>query len=590
MKGLVNVQRVLNALLTTAVRRSYPFVNKMDNLVHSSNQHKFGDYQFMAAMQIAQTLKAQGQPLPPRKVAESILASLPSSEVIDHYEIAGPGFVNIFLHADFVSQLVTDILVKGVKPPVVEKKRVVVDFSSPNIAKEMHVGHLRSTIIGETLSRLLEYVGHDVLRLNHVGDWGTQFGMLIAHLKDEFPNFTTESLPIHDLQAFYKASKVRFDADEEFKARAYAEVVKLQGGDADVIRAWQLICDVSRQEFDRLYQALGVTLQERGESYYNNLMPEMVQELERKGCLREEDGRKLMFIPGQQIPLTVVKSDGGYTYDTSDLAALQQRVLEEKGDWLIYVVDSGQALHFQAVFAGGQLAGWYDPSKVRVDHVGFGVVLGENKKRLKTRSGESVRLADLLEEGLERSMKRLVEKDRHTVLSPEELKAAQEAVAYGCIKYADLSHDRISDYIFSFDKMLDDKGNTAVYLLYAYTRIRSIARRAQLTADQIKMAAQSTTIGLEHDKELKLGKVLIRFPEVICRVLDDLTPHTLCDYAYDLCTTFTEFYDNCYCIEKRPGSDEIVSVNMSRILLCEATAAVLGQAFHILGLQPLDRM
>lgn len=333
-----------------------------------------------------------------------------------------------------------------------------------------------------------------------------------------------------------------------------------------------------------------MTLQERGESYYNSLMPEMVQELERKGCLREEDGRKLMFIPGQQIPLTVVKSDGGYTYDTSDLAALQQRVLEEKGDWLIYVVDSGQALHFQAVFAGGQLAGWYDPSKVRVDHVGFGVVLGENKKRLKTRSGESVRLADLLEEGLERSMKRLVEKDRHTVLSPEELKAAQEAVAYGCIKYADLSHDRISDYIFSFDKMLDDKGNTAVYLLYAYTRIRSIARRAQLTADQIKMAAQSTTIVLEHDKELKLGKVLIRFPEVICRVLDDLTPHTLCDYAYDLCTTFTEFYDNCYCIEKRPGSDEIVSVNMSRILLCEATAAVLGQAFHILGLQPLDRM
>jgi arginyl-tRNA synthetase len=343
-------------------------------------------------------------------------------------------------------------------------------------------------------------------------------------------------------------------------------------------------------EFAQLYERLGVTLTERGESFYNLLMPEVVAELEGKNLLRMEEGRKLMFVPGQQIPLTIVKSDGGFTYDTSDMAALKQRLEEERGEWLIYVVDSGQGLHFQTVFAAGQLVGWYDPSKVRIDHVGFGVVLGTDKKRLKTRAGESVRLVDLLDEGLERSLKRLIEKERDKVLSPEELKAAQEAVAYSCVKYADLSHDRINDYVFSFDKMLDDKGNTAAYLLYAYTRIRSIARTAQLTPEQIAEAARTTVVALDQEKELKLAKTIIRFPEIICRILEDLSPHVLCDYLYDLCTTFSEFYDNCYCIEKKRGSDEIEKIHMSRILLCEATALVLEKGFHILGLQPVHKM
>jgi arginyl-tRNA synthetase len=296
-----------------------------------------------------------------------------------------------------------------------------------------------------------------------------------------------------------------------------------------------------------------------------------------------------MFVPGEKVPLTVQKSDGGFTYDTSDIAAAKHRAEVEKGEWLIYVVDSGQSLHLESAFKAARLAG-YVPDSTRIDHVGFGVVLGEDKKKFKTRSGDTVRLIDLLDEGLERALGRLKEKERHKVLTPEELQAAQQSVAYGCIKYADLAHTRTNDYVFSFDKMLDDKGNTAVYLLYAFTRIRSIARLANVTSEQIRAAAVDTTVDVSHEKELKLAKCVVRFPEVISRILDDLFPHTLCDYLYELCTTFTEFYDVCYCVEKDRVTGEVVKVNMSRILLCEATGRVLEQAFHIVGLEPVQRM
>ena len=393
-------------------------------------------------------------------------------------------------------------------PPTGAKKRVIVDFSSPNIAKEMHVGHLRSTIIGDGICRLLEFLGHDVLRLNHIGDWGTQFGMLIAHLQDEFPNFQTESPPISDLMAFYKQSKARFDADEDFKKRAYNCVVKLQAHEPDYLKAWNLICDVSRKEFQKVYDRLDVKLVERGESFYQDRMKEVVSDLTKKNMLEEDEGRMIMFAPGISVPLTVVKSDGGFTYDTSDMAALKQRIEEEQADWLIYVTDAGQATHFQQVFACAEKAGYVQPG-VRVDHVGFGVVLGEDKKKFKTRSGDTVRLVELLDEGLKRSKDKLLEKEREKVLSEEELLAAQTNVAYGCIKYADLSHNRNHEYIFSFDKMLDDRGNTAAYMLYAYTRIRSIARTANVTDKQLE-EAKKQGLKLEHEKEIKLGKLLLR--------------------------------------------------------------------------------
>lgn len=447
----------------------------------------------------------------------------------------------------------------------------------------------RSTIIGDSIARLLEYLGHDVLRINHVGDWGTQFGMLIAHLQEKFPDYLTNPPPISDLQAFYKESKKRFDEDEEFKKQAYYCVVRLQAFNPDHIKGWQLICDISRKEFQKIYERLDIKLIERGESFYQTWMVEVVKELEKKGLLEEDDGRKIMWADGISVPLTIVKSDGGFTYDTSDMAALKQRIVEEKADWIIYVTDAGQATHFQQILKCGEKAGIFDAKKHRADHVGFGVVLGEDKKKFKTRSGDTVRLVDLLDEGLKRALDKLKEKERDKVLTETELKQAQEAVAYGCIKYADLSHNRNHEYVFSFDKMLDDKGNTAVYLLYAYTRIRSIARNANFTPEKISEAAKTTQISLEHEKEWKLGKVLLKFPDVLVKITEDLCMHHLCEYVYEIATTFTEFYDSCYCIEK-DSSGDIVKVNVGRILLTEATAQIMAKCFDILGLKPVSRM
>merc|ERR1719300_1279486 len=517
-----------------------------------------------------------------------IVANVPENILVEKLEVAGPGFVNIYLRKRFIEESLELLLNEGVKPPATgSKKKVVLDFSSPNIAKEMHVGHLRSTIIGDSIGRLLEFLGHDVLRLNHIGDWGTQFGMLIAHLQDEFPNFRTESPPISDLMSFYKQSKARFDSDEEFKARAYACVVKLQAHEEDYLKAWNLICDVSRREFQKVYDRLDISLIERGESFYQDRMKDVVKDLGQKNHLEEDEGRKIMWAEGIQVPLTVIKSDGGFTYDTSDMAAIRQRVEEEAADWLVYVTDAGQATHFQSFFACAEKAGYTRPG-VRVDHVGFGVVLGEDKKKFKTRSGDTVRLVELLDEGLKRSKDKLLEKEREKVLNEEELLAAQTNVAYGCIKYADLSHNRNHEYIFSFDKMLEDKGNTAVYMLYAYTRIRSIARTAMVTDEQLKDAKKSG-LKLEHEKELKLGKLLLRLSEVLTRITDDLLLHTLCEFMYEVANTFTEFYENCYCVEK-DKSGNIVKINWPRILLCEATASVLFTCFSILGLKPVQKM
>uniref|UniRef100_A0A8C2DZU1 Arginine--tRNA ligase, cytoplasmic n=1 Tax=Cyprinus carpio TaxID=7962 RepID=A0A8C2DZU1_CYPCA len=588
---MLNINQRLQQIFGEAINTAYPGLENPPLTVTPNQQAKFGDYQCNSAMAMAQVMKAKGQKISPREIAEKIVQNIPNNELIERTEIAGPGFINVHLKRMFVSKLLSSLLVNGVKPPSLKKKKkVVVDFSSPNIAKEMHVGHLRSTIIGDSMCRLFEFLGYEVLRLNHVGDWGTQFGMLIAHLQDKFPNYLSVSPPIGDLQAFYKESKKRFDEDEEFKRRAYQCVVKLQSKEPDFIKAWNLICDVSRNEFQKVYNCLDIRIEERGESYYQDMMTAVIKEFEEKGLVQLDEGRKIVFAPGQSIPLTIVKSDGGYTYDTSDLAAIKNRIFDEKADIIIYVTDSGQAVHFQVVFAAAQLIGWYDPKVIRVEHAGFGVVLGEDKKKFKTRSGDTVRLMDLLEEGLKRSMDKLKEKGRDKVLTPEDLVKAQRAVAFGCIKYADLSHNRINDYVFSFDKMLDDRGNTAAYLLYAFTRIRSIARLANIQEATLRTAVETTEVLLDHEKEWKLGKCILRFPEILQKITDDLLLHTLCDYLYELATTFTEFYDSCYCVEKDRQTGEVVKINMCRMLLCEATAAVMAKGFDILGINPVERM
>lgn len=590
-KTPVALNAFFKELFGKAIKSAFPEIENPPCVISDSLK---SDYQCSSPMMLCQKLKEKNIKCTPKDVALKIIEHLPYTQLIEKTELSGPGFINIFITKDYVKSAIYSILNDGVQPPATKKMRVVIDFSAPNIAKQMHVGHLRSTIIGDSISRLLEYLGHDVLRLNHLGDWGTQFGMLIAHLEDRFPNYVNESPPIADLQSFYKESKTRFDEDEEFKKRAYDRVVKLQSGEKNSTKAWQLICDVSRREFQQIYNRLDVKIIERGESFYQSRMESLVKELESKGLLEQDDGRKIMWGDKNDdfggIPLTIVKTGGGFTYDTSDMATIKQRIEEEKGEWLIYVTDSGQATHFKAIFSCAKRAGILDSSKVRIDHVGFGVVLGEDGKKFKTRSGDTVKLSELLDEGLKRSLNKLMEKDRGSVLNEQEMNAAQEYVAYGCIKYADLSKNFKNEYVFSFDRMLDDKGNTAVYLLYANTRIRSIARN--LGEDFIKKLPQmkkDTPIELEHEKELKLAKVLIQFPDVIDRILMNLNIHFLCDFLYNVSTTFTEFYDSCYCIKKNKQG-EILSINTSRVLLCEATAAVMAECFNILGLKTLERI
>lgn len=590
---MISILKHLNEVFADAIQAAYPDLANAPTIITESTKASFGDYQCNSAMSISQLLKAKNVKAPPRDIATKIMENA-SSPLISKMDIAGAGFVNIFIDKDYVVKSISSILKNGVKSPPTKRMRVIVDFSSPNTAKQMHVGHLRSTIIGDSICRLLEYLGHDVLRLNHIGDWGTQFGMLIAHLEDRFPDFVKVSPPIGDLQTFYKESKTRFDSDEDFKKRAYDRVVKLQSGDPNCTKAWQLICDVSRNEFQQIYNTLGIKITERGESFYQSRMESLVKVLHEKGLLIEDEGRKIMWgIEGDDhggIPLTVEKTGGGFTYDTSDMATIKQRIEEEKADWIIYVTDCGQATHFKAIFSCAKRAGILDPSKVRIDHVGFGVVLGEDGKKFKTRSGDTVKLSELLDEGLKRSLDKLKEKERDKTLTPEELVEVQRNVAYGCIKYADLSKNRQNEYVFSFDKMLDDKGNTAVYLLYAYTRIKSIARNCgEEFVKNLEKVKNETPIVLDHEKELKLAKVLIQFPDVIEKILKDLNIHVMCEFLYQISTAFTEFYDVCYCIKKNKQG-EILEINASRVLLCEATAAVMAQCFDILGINTLKKI
>ncbi|KAF1761728.1 hypothetical protein GCK72_009984 [Caenorhabditis remanei] len=581
----------LQSLFKNAISEAFPGLDAPLLLAETPNP-QFGDYQCTSAMPIAAKLKINGINKKPADVGKEINAKLPKNiDFIEKIIVMPAGFINIFLKTDYIRSQVSLLASKGISLPKVAKKRVLVDFSSPNIAKEMHVGHLRSTIIGDSICRLFESVGFDVLRVNHIGDWGTQFGMLIAHLYDRFPDFLNKLPHISDLQAFYKESKKRFDEDESFKKRAYECVVKLQSHDGDIVKAWNTICDVSKKYNQIVYDYLDIKIKDVGESFYQDKMVDLVKWMKQNkpDMLREEDGRQIMFPSGCDVPLTVVKSDGGFTYDTSDLAALKYRMLEEKVDWNIYVVDAGQSLHLETVYAAGRDFGWYDESKQRVEHVGFGLVLGDDKKKFKTRSGETVRLLDLLSEGVKRATEKLKEKKREAVMTEEELATARDAVAFGCVKYADLSHTRTQDYVFSFDRMLDDRGNTAVYLLYAYARIRSIVRTSGVNDTQLSEYVSNTPVlPLNHPAELKLAKHLLKLSDCILLVLDSLMLHQVCDYVYQLATLFHDFYNECYVIEKK--GDEPPVVHFHRLALCEVTANVISTCFKILGIREVPKM
>ncbi|RZC27835.1 Arginine--tRNA ligase, chloroplastic/mitochondrial isoform C [Glycine soja] len=549
-----SVKRQLAQLFDLSLRATVPDEPDVVPLIDAcavKGGVKFGDYQCNNAMGIWSKMKGKqtGFRGPPA-IGQAIVNNLPPSEMIDSCSVAGPGFVNVVLSKKWIAESLQRMLIDGINSwaPRLPVKRALIDFSSPNIAKEMHVGHLRSTIIGDTLARMLEFSRVEcVIRRNHVGDWGTQFGMLITNLFEKFPNPDDVSeADIGDLQAFYKASKVRFDSDPEFKLRAQQAVVRLQSGEIKYRKAWKQICDVSRAEFDKVYQRLGVQLEERGESFYNPYIPGVLEKLDNLGLIEESDGARVIYVEGVDIPLIAVKRDGGYNYFTTDLASLWYRLNEEKLEWIVYVTDIGQQQHFDMLFKAYRRAGWLPKDEnayPKCTHIGFGLVLGEDGKRFRTRSSEVVRLVDLLDEAKRRCKIAILERDTAKDWSEEEIEKTSEAIGYGAVKYADLKINRLTNYTFNFDQMLNDKGNTAVYLLYAHARICSIIRKSGKDIEEVK---RNGKIVLDHEDERALGLHLLQFPEVYEEACTYLLPNFLCEYLYNLAEIFTKkFYANC---------------------------------------------
>jgi arginyl-tRNA synthetase len=558
-----------------------------DPMLVIATNPKFGDYQANLAMGLGKKLGQQ-----PRAIAQSIIDRLDISQIAESPQIAGPGFINITLKPSYVIQRLQAMQTDDrLGIAIVNKKqRIIVDFSSPNIAKDMHVGHLRSTIIGDCLARVLEFEGHDVLRLNHVGDWGTQFGMLILYLSEVSPTAltTADALDIGDLVAFYKQAKQRFDDDEEFQNQARSAVVKLQSGDPETLKAWQLLCDQSRREFQTIYDRLAIALTERGESFYNSLLPAVVSDLQQLGLLEENDGAQCVFLDGftnkegEPLPLIVQKSDGGYNYATTDLAAIRYRIGEDQADRIIYVTDAGQANHFSQVFQVAKKAGWV-PKSVELVHVPFGLVLGQGGKKISTRAGASAKLKDLLDEAIDRFQSLLENRlaAEEKTESTEFIDRTSQVVGLNAVKYADLSFNRTSNYVFDYDKMLADKGNTAPYLLYAYARVQSIGRKGEIDFDCLPDNAQ---ILLNQPAELVLAKHLLLLESTIIDVERDLLPNRICEYLFDLSQKFNQFFEQCPVLTA-PEPDRT-----SRLILCNLTARTLQLGLNLLGISTLDRM
>jgi len=551
----------------------------VDPALHRS-QH--ADYQADLAMALGRKLGKK-----PRDVAGALAAELPADDVIASVEISGPGFLNLTLRAEYLAAQVERMRADpsgrlGV-PPVARPETVVIDYSAPNVAKEMHVGHLRSTIIGDSIARLLAWQGHTVIRRNHVGDWGTPFGMLIEHFADVRAE-GTEAASVRELGAFYRAARAKFDGDPAFADRARRRVVLLQSGDAETLAHWRRLIDVSVEHFSALYASLGVTLTPAdvvGESAYNALLPDVVDELSRKGLARESQGAMCVFPPGftgregEPVPLIIRKQEGGYGYATTDLAALRQRVRDLGATRLVYVVGAPQAQHFAMLFATARLAGGVGDG-VRLEHVAFGSVLGTDKKMLKTRAGDSVSLAELLGEAVARAAE-VVDRKSPELPADERARIAA-AVGVGAVKYADLASDRIKDYVFDWKRMLALDGNTAPYLMYAHARTRSILRKA------VEAGAAPGPIALAAPQERALALALVGLPGIIDRTAESLQPHRLCGFLYDAATAFTAFYEACPVLKAEGGT------RASRLALCEATARTLALGLDLLGITAPEKM
>jgi arginyl-tRNA synthetase len=507
--------------------------------------------------------------------------------MIAKIEVAGPGFINLTLDPTFLSEQIQEMLTDphlGVEMPT-KKEKIIVEFSSPNVAKELHVGHLRSTIIGDCIARLFEFFEQDVLRLNHIGDWGTQFGMLIAYLQEKHPDLLTgkEKTDLPSLMGWYRESKKKFDEDPDFKKRAQLQVVALQKGDSNSLKAWKIICEISSKAYQEIYDLLDVKLMQRGESFYNPYLDDLISDLEKKELITISDGAKCIFLEGFEnregnpLPMIVQKSDGGYNYDTTDMAAIRHRIDQEKARRIIIVTDAGQILHFQMIFKAAEKAGYLDPKAVQVDHVPFGVVLGADGKKFKTRSGDTERLIDLLMEAVVRAKK--IFQERLPELAEEEIDALARVLGIDAVKYADLSCHRLKDYHFSYERMLKFEGNTAAFLLYSYVRIQGIKRKV---SKEIATTLKTCTICLQHPSEVALALHIRQFGETLEAMQRELLPNRLTDYLYELAEIFNAFFRDCR-VEGDPQE-------ASRLLLSEACARVLEKGLAILGLKTVERM
>ncbi len=587
-------------------------------IARPSSDPKFGDYQANGVMGLAKKLKTN-----PHELAKEVVKNLDLSDICEAPKVEGPGFINLKLKPEFLADRLLEIN-RHIASLGIEKtdkpKTIVVDFSSPNIAKQMHVGHLRSTIIGDCICRILECLGHNVIRQNHIGDWGTQFGMLTALLMDRstftalgtdatLTAFDSNSSIVQDLEDFYRQAKKRYDTDEGFAGRSRNNVVKLQNDDIDVKLFWRKIVIASLDEIQPIYDQLTVELNKKhvcGESFYNEFLPDIVKELTDKGLAVESDGAVCVFPEGftnkegQPLPFIIQKSDGAYLYATTDLAALRYRINQLKANAIIYVTDSRQKLHFEMLFAVAKMAKWVSDD-IKLSHVMFGSILGDDGTPLKTRAGENVKLKELLDEAVERA-KTIVE-EKNPDLSSDKKEQIAKAVGIGAVKYADYSNNRTSDYVFSFDKMLAMDGNTAPYMQYAYARIKSIERKAQTKdvdiADELAgLDAQSLTwaskpqlllfgvySSVPEPAELDLAKYLVRYGEALQAAAADYRPNYLTAYLFELAQKFSAFYTNCPVLKAEPGK------RPTRLLLCDLTAKTIKHGLsELLGIEVVEQM
>ena len=526
----------------------------------------------------------------PREIAQEVLdAAGDVSDMLSSTEIAGPGFINLVFADSFLAEQLLHAVHDsrlGVRAAT-DAHTVVVDYSAPNVAKEMHVGHLRSTVIGDAIVRALTFVGHTVVRENHIGDWGTPFGMLIEHLIDLGEENAADELGVGDLDGFYKQARAKFEASDEFKARARHRVVMLQGGDEETLRLWRTLVLESTRYFNKVYAQLDVLLTDddlMGESAYNNLLAPVVERLAEKGLLVESDGAEVVFVDGftnrdnEPLPLIIRKGDGGYNYATSDLACVIDRVERVGAQSMLYVVGAPQAQHLQMVEAVARQAGWL-PEGYSMNHVSFGSVLGPDRKILKSRAGETVKLTALLDEAVERAEASVAEKNPE--MSPADRTAVAKMVGIGAVKYSDLSSDRVKDYLFDWERMLSFEGNTAPYLQYAHARICSIFRRADISRASVRDVRP--VIGAPQERNLALR--LLRFDAAVWEMIDSLSPHKLCTYLFELASDFTAFYEHCPVL--KADSDE---QRDSRLALCDATARIMQQGLDLLGIRAPEQM